>query len=119
MSVGLVFVRAHSPDCLERELVRGGRACDLMPLILRAQEHKFALPEREGRDDLTSDLAEVGRLDVIVPDARNESLIQLVSRADVTAEPSGTGARGFLLQSEQLAAQRPFVVEGARRGPPG
>src|SRR5882672_1090154 len=118
MSVGLVFVGTDSPDRLERELVRRGRVRDPLPLVLRAQEDPLALPHRERGNHLARDHTEGGRFDVVVAHAGDEPLVQLVRRTGVATEPGRARARNLLLQGQQLAAQRPFVVHRAQRRPP-
>src|SRR6266545_3866668 len=100
MSVRLVFMGAHGPDRLEGELVVRARIRDALPLVLEAQVHPFALPQRERGDELSRDHAEIGRLDVVVAGAKNEALIQFVRRADVPAQARRACACHFLLERE-------------------
>src|SRR6266545_7771373 len=118
MSVRLVFMGAHGPDRLEGELVVRARIRDALPLVLEAQVHPFALPHRERRNQLSRSDAEIGRFDIVVAGAEDESLVQSVRRANIAAQACGPGARDLLLECEQLAARRPFVIERAGRRSP-
>src|SRR5919198_2713640 len=55
MSVGLMFMGTDAPNGLQRELTRRVHARQLLPSILTAEEHPFALPESERGDDLAGD----------------------------------------------------------------
>src|SRR5438445_2751418 len=119
MSVDLVFVGSDGPDRLEGELVRAARRGDLLPAVLCAQHHPFALPQGERRDELPRDHAARGGLNVVVAQAGDPALAELVSAARVSAQSRRAGARVFLLQGEQLGAQRPLAVQCLRWRPPG
>src|SRR6266852_7123620 len=110
ISVGLVFMRSNGPDSLKGDLMVRRSVGDSLPLILSAKENPLALPQREGGDELSRDHPEIRGLDVVVPSTKDESLVQLVGRADEAAEARRPGAGNLLLQREQLAAQCPFVV---------
>src|SRR2546422_1366113 len=65
MSVDLVFVGSNGPNRLEGELVCAARRGDLLPAVLCAQHHPFALPQRERRDELPRDHPAPGGLNVV------------------------------------------------------
>src|SRR5437899_2594847 len=118
MSVGLVFMRSNGPDRLKGDLMVRRSIGDSLPLILSAKENPLALPQRERGDELSRDHPEIRGLDVVVTSTKDESLVQLVGRADVAAEARRPGAGNLLLQREQLAAQCPFVVHRTQRRAP-
>src|SRR2546425_8878308 len=69
MSIDLVFVGSNGPDRLEGELVGSARRGDLLPAVLCAQHHPFALPQGERRDELPRDHAARGGFNVVVAQA--------------------------------------------------
>src|SRR5213593_3857732 len=118
MSVCLVFVRSDGPDGLNGDLVICSRVRDTLPLVLCAEEHPLALPQGERGNELPRDHAELRRFHVVVTGAEDEALIQLVGRAHVATETRRSRSSDLLLQREQLAAQRPFVVHRPERRTP-
>src|SRR5438093_12050074 len=117
MSVGLVFVWSNRPNRLEGELVRG-EARGLGPGVLRPELHPLALPQSERGDHLRR--ADTGErvFDVVVARSRDPTPAQLVGGARVPAEPRRAGTGVLLAKRVQLAAQRPFSVQGLGRRAP-
>src|SRR2546426_907959 len=118
MSVGLVFVWSNRPNRLEGELVRGVEARGLGPGVLRPELHPLALPQRERGDHLPRDDTGERVFDVVVARSRDPTPAQLVGGARVPAEPRRAGAGVLLAKRVQLAAQRPFSVQGLGRRAP-
>src|SRR5438445_904692 len=117
MSVDLVFVGSDGPDRLEGELVCAARRGDLLPAVLCAQHHPFALPQGERRDELTRDHPAPGGFNVVVAQTGDPALAELISAACISTQPRRAGARVFLLQGEKLGSQRPFAVQRLRWRP--
>src|SRR2546422_8558232 len=86
MSVDLVFVGSNGPNRLEGELVCAARRGDLLPAVLCAQHHPFALPQRERRDELPRDHPAPGGLNVVVAQTGDPALAELISAACVSAQ---------------------------------
>src|SRR5207245_9335239 len=55
----------------------------------------------------------------VVAQTGDPALAELISAACVSAQPRWAGACVFLLQGEQLGAQRPLAVQRLRWRPPG
>src|SRR5690349_16804597 len=119
MSVRLVFVRSDRPDRLQGELVRDGRARRLAPHVLRPQLHPLALPQRERWNHLSGDQAGDGVFHIVIVDADDPPLVELVGAVHVPAHVRLAAHAGtVLLESVELASESEVAIQRPLRRPP-
>src|SRR5438128_4832613 len=114
MSIGLVFVWSDGPDGLEGEVAGRRATSDLRPRVLRSKLDPLAFPQGQRRNHLPNDQSGIGPLHVVVAQAGDPALPELVGGADVVPEVSPAGPREFLSERIQLTSQRPFAVQRLR-----
>src|SRR5438128_12377072 len=119
MSIGLVFVWSDGPDGLEGEVAGRRATSDLRPRVLRSKLDPLAFPQGQRRNHLPNDQSGIGPLHVVVAQAGDPALPELVGGADVVPEVSPAGPREFLSERIQLTSQRPFAVQRLRGRSPG
>src|SRR5690349_18807713 len=110
ISVSLVFMRSDRPNRLQGELVRGGGARQLAPHVLRPQLHPLALPQRERGNHLSRDQAGDRVFHIVVSNAKDPPLVDLVGAAHVPTHVGWTAHAGaVLLQGVELAPDGPVA----------